>query len=72
MITLAEIEATLPTLQPSEIARLENILREVREQAEKEHREELYRRLGFRPFENKDGKTVTTEMVLQMCEEEGI
>ena len=72
MITFAEIEAALPTLKLEEVERLEILVRELRVHADEEQREELYRRVGFRPFEDKDGKPVTTEMVLQLCEEEGI
>ena len=72
MITLVEIEAALPTLKPAEIQRLEAVLRETRECNEKKHLQELYGRTGVQPFPQREGSPVTTEMVLQICEEEGI
>ena len=72
MSTLAEIEVAVATLSPEEQKHLEAFLRELREQAEEAHLQELYRRTGVHPFPKGGGPPVTVELVQQICDEEGI
>lgn len=73
MTTLAEIEAAATALKPEEREHLETLLREQRERENDAHLEELYQRTGFRPLPKRPGdKPVTTEIVRQICDEEGI
>ena len=72
MSTLAEIEAAVAALTPQEMAHLENLLRELRAQAEEKELRELYRRIGLHPLPRRGGPPVTVELVRQICEEEGI
>ncbi len=72
MSTLAEIEAAVVSLTPSEMVQLESLLRELRAQTEEKRLRELYRRTGFHPFPKRGGPPVTVELVQQICQEEGI
>lgn len=74
MSTLQEIEAAVLTLTPEERQSLETLLRSLRAQEQKEEDElrELARRNGFNPFAKRSGAPVTTELVRQICEDEGI
>ena len=70
MSTLAGIEAT--ALSPEEQKHLENFLRELREQAEEAHLQELYRLNGVHPLPKRGAPPATVELVQQICDEEGI
>lgn len=72
MSTLAEIEAAVADLTPEEVAHLENLLRELRGQADEARLQELYRRTGVHPLPKRGGPPVTVELVRQICDEEGI
>ena len=72
MSTLAEIEAAVIALTPQEMAHLEKLLRELREQSGEARLQELYRRTGVHPLPKRGGPPVTVELVRQICEEEGI
>ena len=69
MSTLAEIEAAVTSLTPQEMAHLENLLRELRAQAEEAHLQELYRRTGVHPLPRRSNVVVTNEMINQLREE---
>ncbi len=72
MSTLAEIEAAAATLSPEEQKQLETFLRELREQAEQAHLQELYRLNGVHPLPRRSGVIITNEMINQLREEEDI
>ena len=72
MSTLAEIEAAVDSLTPSEIEKLESLLRERRTRQEEAQMEELYRRIGYVPLPKREGQPVTREMVRQLRDEENI
>ena len=72
MSTLAEIEAAVASLTPQEMARLENLLHELRTRQEEGELEELYRSIGFVPLPKRAGQSVTRAMVRQLREEEDI
>ncbi len=72
MSTLAEIEAAVASLTSQETAHLENLLRELREQAEEKELQELYQRIGLHPLPRRGKATITNEMVQQLREEEDI
>ena len=57
MSKLAEIEAAA-TLSPEEQKQLEDFLRELREQAEEAHLQELYRLNGVHPLPKRGGPPV--------------
>ena len=69
MSTLAEIEAAVTSLTPQEMAHLENLLHELRAQAEEKHLQELYRRTGVHPLPRRSNVVVTNEMINQLREE---
>lgn len=73
MSTLAEIKTAAASLPPEEMEQLKAFLRDERARhAQEAYREELYRRVGFRPLPRRSNEVVTVEMVRRLCEEEGI
>ena len=73
MSTLAEIEAALARLAPAELDELATLLENLRAaHADESDLAELERHIGFVPFPKRAGEPVTTELVRQLCEEEGV
>lgn len=72
MSTLAEIEAAVVSLTPTEMEHLESLLRDLRAQQEEAQMNEFYQRIGFVPLPKRAGQPVTREMVRQLREEENV
>jgi N-acetylglutamate synthase-like GNAT family acetyltransferase len=72
MSTLAEIEAAVVSLTSQEMAHLENLLHELRAQAEETELQEIYRVIGLHPLPKRGNASITNEMVQKLREEEDI